>query len=189
MEKTEAHAGWESTEAHTGSKSLVDPFASEELHQLLATVGTCAWRLKNQLLQPGSDRPREELSRDELRRACRDLKTIDNALAQAGIAIIDHTGADYDISVAWRVLAFQPTPHHAKAKVIETVKPTIYTAKTWIQMGEVIVGIPQKSPQGTEVAKAETTAAPIAESPSNLQAAGPASENSVQTQEPLKEPQ
>src|SRR5205823_4748853 len=102
-----------------------------------ADVGTGLWRLRQKMVQPGTDRPL-----DEMRRAYRHLESIWDALVQAGVEILDHTGALFDSGMSLRVIAFQPTPGLGHEKVIETIKPTIYYAGQPIQVGEVIVETP-----------------------------------------------
>ena len=110
----------------------------QESMDFLAVVGTGLWRLKQRMVQPGTDRPLEEM-----RRAYRHLESTWDALAQAGVEIIDHTGKPYDTGLAIKVIAFQPVADLTRERVIETLKPTIYYHADRLQMGEVIVGTPQ----------------------------------------------
>jgi len=107
--------------------------------RLLADVGTGLWRLRQRMLQPGSDQPLEEM-----RRAYRHLQSIWDALAEAGVEIRDHTGEPVPQGgiYALKVLAYQPTPSLEREQVIETIKPSIYQGTETLQMGEVIVGTP-----------------------------------------------
>jgi hypothetical protein len=125
--------------------------AVTEWLRLLGHIGTGLWRLRQRLLEPGSTQPREEM-----RRANRDLEGLWDTLAEAGVEILDHTGAPFDAGMSLKVIAFQPTPGIVREKVLETVKPTIYYKKQWIQMGEVIVAMPEKS-----AAPATEGAAPV----------------------------
>ncbi len=112
--------------------------------RLLADVGTGLWRLRQKMVEPGTDRPLEEM-----RRAFRHLESITDALAQAGVEIRSHTGEVVPEQgiYALRVIAFQPTPGLARDRVLETIKPSVYYQGELIQMGEVIVGTPA-SPAG-----------------------------------------
>lgn len=103
----------------------------------LADVGTGLWRLKQRMVEPGTDRPL-----DEMRRAYRHLESTWDALAGAGLQILDHTGMAFDAGLAIKVLAYQPTAGLTRDRVLETVKPSIYLRDTRLQMGEVIVGTP-----------------------------------------------
>jgi hypothetical protein len=106
----------------------------------LSDLGTGLWRLKQRMLEPGTDRPLEEM-----RRAYRHLESVMDVAREAGLEIQDHTGTPYHSGMSLRVLAFQPTPGVQRDKVGETIKPTIYLNGTMIQMGEVIVSTPEAS--------------------------------------------
>jgi hypothetical protein len=93
--------------------------------------------------QPGTDRPL-----DEMRRAYRHLESTWDALAQAGVEIIDHTGAPFDAGLAIKVLAYQPMPDLTRERVLETLKPSVYFKGERLQMGEVIVATPETSGDG-----------------------------------------
>ena len=110
----------------------------EEFGEFLADVATGVWRLKQRFLQPGTDQPREEM-----RKAYRDLQSLWDTLIQAGIEIQDHNGALYDPGQSLKVLAFQPTQGLDQARIVETIKPTVYLQSHWLQLGEVIVGTPE----------------------------------------------
>jgi hypothetical protein len=117
--------------------------------KLLADIGTGLWRLKQKMVRPGTDHPL-----DEMKRAYRHLESVWDAMAQAGTEIQDHTDRPFDPGQAIKVIAYQPTPGLSREKVIETVKPTIYHKGRIIQMGEVIVGQPQKEPPVPDAEKA-----------------------------------
>lgn len=123
---------------------------TEQLH-FLADIGTGLWRLRQKMVQPGTDRPLEEM-----RRAYRHLESIWDALTQAGVEIHDHTGESVPEGgiYALKTIAFQPTPGIAREKVIETIKPTVYYKDQMIQMGEVIVGTPETPDVGQSDHKA-----------------------------------
>ena len=109
---------------------------------LLAEVGTGLWRLRQKMLQPGSEQPL-----DEMRRAYRHLESTLDALDRAEISIQDHTGERLPEGgiTQVKVLAFQPTPGATHNQVQETIKPTIYYKGKMIQMGEVIVSVPEEA--------------------------------------------
>ena len=107
--------------------------------RLLADIGTGLWRLRQKLVKPGTTQPL-----DEMRRPYRHLESVWDALAQAGEEIQDHTDKPFDSGMSLKVLSYQPTPGLGRERVIETIKPTIYFKGKLIQMGEVIVGIPEK---------------------------------------------
>ncbi len=107
----------------------------------ISEVGTDLWRLRQKMLQPGTDQPLIEM-----RRAFRHLESLWEALAQAGVQILDHTGelvpegGEYGL----KVLAYQPKAGTTHNQVLETIKPTIYYHNKMIQMGEVIICEPER---------------------------------------------
>ena len=109
---------------------------------MAADVGTLVWRIQLRL------DPTEELSKP-LQKLSRDVERTRDALTQGGIEIKDHTGGDYDGGMALRVITSQPVSGLARRRIIETLKPTIYYKNRVIQMGEVVVGVPE----GTEASK------------------------------------
>lgn len=102
-------------------------------------VATNLWRLRQKMVEPGTDHPLEEM-----RRAFRHLQSAWDVLADAGVEIQDHTGATFDIGQSLHVIAFQPTPGLTGEQVIETIKPSVYYGGRMVQMGEVIVGTPPR---------------------------------------------
>jgi hypothetical protein len=108
----------------------------------LADVGTGLWRLRQKMVVPGTEKPLEEM-----RRAYRHLEFTLDALARTNIRIQDHTGEmvpEGGISKL-KVLAYQPHPGIEHKQVQETIKPTIYYMDQMIQMGEVIVSVPEEN--------------------------------------------
>lgn len=110
----------------------------EELLDMAAYVGTSVWRIQQRLAATG-DLPKE------LHKLSRDVERTWDALAQSGIEIKDHTGGDYEGGMALRVITSQPVVGLARRQIIETLKPTIYYRDRIIQMGEVIVGVPEQT--------------------------------------------
>lgn len=110
----------------------------EELLDLAADVGTLVWRIQQRLAAT------EELPKP-LRKLSRDVERTWDALTQGGIEIKDHTGGDYEGGMALRVITSQPVSGLARRQIIETLKPTIYYRDRIIQMGEVIIGIPEET--------------------------------------------
>lgn len=108
----------------------------EDLLDLLADIGTVIWRLQRRVTTT------VEVTED-IRRISRDLESAWDAMRQGSIEIKDHTGEKYDGGMALRVIAFQATPDLSREKVTETIKPTIYFRDKIIQMGQVIVGVPE----------------------------------------------
>ena len=120
-----------STSSQTKSKT------EEELLDMAADVGTLVWRIQHRLDAT------EELSKP-LQKLSRDVERTWDALAQSGIEIKDHTGRDYEDGMTLRVITSQPVAGLARRQIIETLKPTIYYRDRVIQMGEVVVGVPEE---------------------------------------------
>jgi hypothetical protein len=113
---------------------------SPDVSSLLADLATGLWRLRRRFLDPATAEPM-----DEMRRAHRDVEALWQRLMEETIEIQDHTGHPYDPSLSLRVAAFQPTAGLEKDCVLETLKPTVYHHQQRIQVGEVIVGIPERA--------------------------------------------
>ena len=107
--------------------------------RMLADVATGLWRLRLKMLQPGTDQPLKEM-----RGVYRSFASAWDALMEAGITIQDHTDTPFNAGLRLRVLAYQPTPGIARETVIETFRPTIYYKQQPLQVGEVIVGTPER---------------------------------------------
>jgi len=109
----------------------------KELTGFLKNVGNGLWRIRNKLstVQDPSK---------EIRSAMRFLESTWDTLSQSGVDIQDHTGEMITGGEALRVIAFEPSDQVSHDQVIETVKPTIHYKGRVVQMGEVIVGQPQK---------------------------------------------
>lgn len=112
----------------------------KERIRFLADLATGVWRLRSKMIEPGTERPKEQF-----RREYRHLESVWDVLTQAGMEIQDHTGKPFDSGQALKALAFQPTSGVRRERVQETVKPTIYFKGRHIQMGEVIVESPSKA--------------------------------------------
>jgi hypothetical protein len=108
--------------------------------RLLSDISTGLWRLRQKMVKPGSFQPL-----DEMRRPYRHLESIWDALAQAGVEIQDHTDKPFDSGMSIKATAYQPTPGLQREQIIETIKPSVYLKGKRIQIGEVIVGQPEKN--------------------------------------------
>ncbi|MBU1927321.1 MAG: hypothetical protein KKI20_06120 [Gammaproteobacteria bacterium] len=142
---TELLSAFEKLTSSPRAFTTEDSTTQKEQLRFLADVGTGLWRLRQKMVQTGTDRPLEEM-----RRAYRHLESTWDALTQAGVEIQDHTNTLFDTGMSLKVIAFQPTPGIGREKIIETIKPTIYFKKKSIQMGEVIVGTPKIADQDIE---------------------------------------
>jgi hypothetical protein len=124
----------------TAASGQEDAASLKERVRMLADVGTGLWRLRQKMVRPGTSEPL-----DDMRRAYRHLESVWDTLAQSGLEIQDHTDTLFDSGLSLKVIAFQPTPGLGREMVIETIKPTIYYKGQSIQMGEVIVGTPERA--------------------------------------------
>ena len=122
----------------TSTSSQTTSTKEEELLDMAVDVGTLVWRIQQRLAATG------ELPRP-LQRLSRDVERTWDALTQGGIEIKDHTGGEYDGGMALRVITSQPVIGLARRQIIETLKPTIYYRDRIIQMGEVVIGLPEET--------------------------------------------
>jgi hypothetical protein len=104
----------------------------------IAQLATGLWRLRQKMVQPGTDQPVEEM-----RKAFRHLQSTWDVLVGAGVQIQDHTNSPFSAGLSLKVVTYQPMPGLSKEEVIETVKPSVYYQRRTIQVGEVIVGTPE----------------------------------------------
>lgn len=125
---------------HATASGQEDSASLKERVRMLADVGTGLWRLRQKMVKPGTSEPL-----DDMRRAYRHLESVWDTLAQSDVEIQDHTDTLFDSGLSLKVIAFQPTPGLGREMVIETIKPTIYYKGQSIQMGEVIVGTPERA--------------------------------------------
>ncbi len=109
----------------------------DSLIKITSEIGTTIWRLQRRLAAI------KETS-DPIKRISRDVESVWDALAQGGVEIKDHNGEKYDGGMALNVIAFQPTLGITKEQIVETIKPTIYYKNKLVQMGQVIIGVPEK---------------------------------------------
>lgn len=114
--------------------------SNEELSLgVLVEIATSIWRTRNKMVSPETGQPL-----DQMRAAYRSLQSAWDTLHETGLEVLDHTGEPFDTGRSMVAMAFQPTPGLNRETVIETLKPTIYFRNTQIQMGEVIVGVPER---------------------------------------------
>ena len=101
--------------------------------KLLADVATGLWRAGNRL---------DGAAGDQAAAALRHVRRTVDVLAEAGVQLVDHAGADFSAGVALDVVAFQEDPALSRETVIEVVRPSVYVNGVLIQRGAVIVGTP-----------------------------------------------
>lgn len=110
----------------------------------LADLATALFRLRRLMVPVGETTPREEM-----RRAYRHLDSAWSVLAKAGLDVRDHHDepvpeGDWGV----RILAFEPTPGVTRARVKDTVRPTVYFRDRPLQVAEVVVAIPEEAADG-----------------------------------------
>lgn len=113
--------------------------ASTAYDHLFADLGTRLWRVRRQL----SDE-RQQAAKEGLRQPFGQVTAMIDALAAAGITIIDHTGEKWVNGRDLEALAFQPTAGLRAEIVLETVRPSIFDHQRSIQRAQVIVGAPDR---------------------------------------------
>ena len=114
---------------------------SDEIEAFIAMaidVGTLVWRVQKRLSMMGS--PSKEFNR-----ISRDIASTYDALSNKGIEIKDHNGQDYVHGMILRVVTSEPVKNLTQTQIIETLKPTIFYREKIVQMGEVIIGVPEKN--------------------------------------------
>ena len=115
----------------------------------LADVATGLWRMRRNMVPTGSTRLMDARPMEEMRKPFRWLVSVWDALKENGLEIQDHTGDLYDSGQFLKAPAFEPTPGLRQDTVIDTIKPSIYLDGKMIQMGEVVVGIPETPDPGS----------------------------------------
>ena len=105
-----------------------------------ASIATNAWRAQNKMVDSDTGEAKEEM-----KRVYRHIEGIIESLTQSGIQIIDPVGRAYDSGMALNVVSFEPTSGLTSEEIKETIKPSVALHGRLIQMGEVIVGTPEKA--------------------------------------------
>lgn len=118
---------------HLDQESLLDRH-----YKNIAEVCTHLWRLQNKLL--GSD---NKTPLPGLERAYRHLEAAQDTLRRLGYRVVDHTGESYKEGTVLKVLDYEKVPDLNHEKIVETIKPSVFFGDKQIQIGEVIVGVPE----------------------------------------------
>lgn len=113
----------------------------QERLKFLADVGTGLWRMRRNMVPPGTSRLLDARPLEEMRKPFRWLVSTWDTLKESGLEIQDHTGDRY-ISGQSLKAHFETAPDLHEDTIIDTIKPTIYFDGKIIQMGEVVVGTP-----------------------------------------------
>ena len=148
------------------------PADFQALLKPLASIATNAWRARARMVDTETGEPLEEM-----RRVHRFVEGMFAALADAGVRVVDPTGKKYDSGMALKVLSFEPTPGLRAEEVIETIRPSIAWQEQLLQMGEVIVGVPdtqETKDAGSAGTASDDTQRPVSDvsDPSDTQTEG-----------------
>ena len=114
-----------------------EPPVADLPDEVLADVVTNLWRTTRKVLGDGEpDRAQ--------RQAARHLRATWSTLAEAGVEAKDHDGLQFDSGMSLDVAAYETRPGLTAETVVETVQPSVYRAGRCIQIGQVIVGQPER---------------------------------------------
>lgn len=133
--QSQARAGHAAeAKSSVASSDVIPP----SLAQALSMIATNTWRARHRMMNSDNSDLKEDM-----KRIVRHIDSVFDALSQIGVEVRDMQGRPYDAGMALKVISFEPTPGLSQEEVSETLKPTITWEGKLIQMGEVIVGIPQ----------------------------------------------
>ena len=118
----------------------------QELTRLYKTFATTVWRMRNMIIDTGTNEPKESLDERAVSRMAKYLESLDGALEDARIQVKgDYEGHAYDEGDAVKVIAFEDRKDLSRDEYVETLLPTV----RWIdksgkscllQQAEVVVG-------------------------------------------------
>lgn len=106
--------------------------------KFLVVVATNVWRMQQKMLDTESGE-----AKDEYKRVYRYVESIYDALTKLGVEIKDHTRQKYDDGLGLTVVTSEVRPDLNRREIIETLKPTVRFKGHFLQIGEVVVGIPE----------------------------------------------
>lgn len=107
--------------------------------EVVAEIATDVWRTRRKIGDGRDpDAPRAQ------RQAARHVRAVWDRLAEAGVEIQEHEGVSFDLGMMLDVLAYQDDPKVTGETVLETVRPSVYRGDRCIQVGQVIVAVPEK---------------------------------------------
>jgi hypothetical protein len=78
------------------------------------------------------------------RQANRHLRSAWDRLAEAGIEAQSYDGTRFDAGLDLNVLTYQDDPDAVEETVMETIRPSVYRDGRRIQIGQVIVAMPEQ---------------------------------------------
>ena len=122
-----------------------EPIA-DALGSALGDLATHVWRAKNKMVDAKTGLPHEEM-----KRAYRHVEAAIEALVQLEVTTQDWLHQSYDAGLPVKVLTFQPTPGLTRDTVVEAIRPAVIWRNQLLQLGEVVVGIPENSARSPAV--------------------------------------
>jgi hypothetical protein len=123
-----------------------DPAADDALGAALGNLATHVWRAKNRMVDAKTGLPH-----DDMKRAFRHIEAAMETLRQMDVTTNDWLNQSYDAGLPVKVLTFQPTPGVERDTIVEAIRPAVVWKNQLLQLGEVVVGIPE--PAATAAAK------------------------------------
>ncbi len=114
----------------------------ESYVKAFTSIATQSWRIRTRVLDSLTGEPKEELSRDEIKKVARYVESIYDCFKQIEIEIKDRTGEHFDYGLPEKVVTAIPQESLQKETVLETIRPTIYWNNQIAQQGEVIIATP-----------------------------------------------
>lgn len=129
-------------EVVTVSSTRIDERLPKDVAKALLVMATNAWRIRVRLTDSTSGEPKNEFSKDELKKLNRYVEAIFEVLTGIGMEVKDRTGEAFDYGLPETVVTAHPRPGLTKEMIIETLRPTIYWRSQIAQQGEVVIGSP-----------------------------------------------
>ncbi|WP_225730562.1 MULTISPECIES: hypothetical protein [unclassified Nocardia] len=118
----------------------------KDFRPLLVDLATGVWRLRDKL---GADQHADDPGK-LLKSITRQVNSLSDALADAGVVVQTHTGDRFDAGQSVEVVAFAPSEAVTYETVTETITPTVYIDGHLSQRGQIIVAVPENGAAQTD---------------------------------------
>lgn len=105
--------------------------------KFLSELATNVWRMQQKMIDIETGERKEEY-----KYVFRYVESIYDALTEFGVEIKSHTGQKYDDGLGVTVVTSEVRSDLNRREIIETLKPTVRFKNKFLQIGEVVVGIP-----------------------------------------------
>lgn len=126
------------------------PIASETaLNNIkgIIQIASQSWRLGNVLMNAETEKPKIELSSQDIRKLSNIAESMQEIIQSLGIRIIDRCGEDFHPGLPDVVVTEEPREGISKERIIRTIRPTILHGQTMVQRGEIDIAVPiEKTP-------------------------------------------